>query len=108
MFLETVTARRHILTLFTTRTKLFDDPPTGLLAAIAWEGDDDTATILVLWATPGARGDFALERVVDSFEDHELEGAEPQRLTPVHVHIRPTAPTPDLGVPQQPPTPVER
>ncbi len=86
MFLETITVPADAYAVFVSRVRLFTDPPAGLLSAVSYEEGPDGVTMVMLWGTPAARGDFAAERVMSSFADGELPG-DPDRRTPVDVHV---------------------
>lgn len=94
MFAETVTTPRSAADTVWERSRLFSEPPTGLVAAIAWESGDDDVTTVMVWETPGARGDFAAERMVPLYEAGILgaEHGHPDRVTPVQVYVRAAEP----------------
>lgn len=91
MFTETVTTARTKAEAVWEHSRLFSDPPVGLVAAIAWETDDGNVTTVLVWETPAARGDFSLERMMPLFEAGTLgeEHGHPERVTPVNVYLRP-------------------
>lgn len=94
MFMEIVTGSRREAALVEENSRMFADPPAGLLAAVAWESGDDDVTTLMVWETPKAHGDFSFERMMPLFESgvmSEVKG-KPERLTPVKVYLRPGDP----------------
>ena len=63
MFVESVTAPREIWQLWSNRLRLFSEPPSALVATIAWDTGDGSITNLNVWDDASAIGDFYLERV---------------------------------------------
>jgi hypothetical protein len=89
MFAETITLERSLLQAVWDHSRLFTDPPAGLLAAITWESGGDDVTAVMVWESPAARGDWAAERMVPLFEAGILgeEHGHPERVTPVQVYL---------------------
>ncbi len=90
MFAETITITRAQAQTVWDHSRLFSEPPAGLLAAIAWEsGGDDEITSVMVWETPAARGDFAAERMLPLYDAGILGEAHghPERVTPVQVYL---------------------
>jgi hypothetical protein len=83
MFAETVTIARPLTQAVWDHSRLFSEPPVGLLVAIAWESGGDEVTTVMVWQTPAARGDFAAERMVPLFDAGVLgaEHGHPERVT---------------------------
>jgi hypothetical protein len=94
MFAETITIARSQAQAVWDHSRLFSEPPAGLLAAIAWESGGDDITSVMVWETPAARGDFAAERMVPLYEAGILGEAHghPERVTPVQVYVGAAAP----------------
>lgn len=94
MFAETVTIPCTHAQAVWDRSRIFSEPPAGLLAAIAWESGRDNVTTVMVWETPAARGDFAAERMVPLYEAGVLgeEHGHPERVTPVQVYVGAAAP----------------
>jgi hypothetical protein len=63
MFVETLTAPRELWQQWTTRLRLFSEPPPALVAAVAWEVGSGMITSVNVWDNPSAIGDFFVERV---------------------------------------------
>jgi len=87
MFIDVVTAARSEIELVDERTGLFSDPPAGLLAAVSWESGDDRVTTVMVWDTPGARGDFAFQKMMPLIEQGGITG-KPEIVKPFRVFIR--------------------
>jgi len=90
VFVETVRAPRAEIEFVFREARLTSDPPPGLRAAISWELADGEAMALVVWDSPGERGDWAAERVVPladagAMADHV---GHPERATPIEVWVR--------------------
>lgn len=62
------------------------------MAAIAWETGGGEVTTVMVWTTPAARGDFALERMMPLYESGTLgeEHGHPERVTAVNVYVSPS------------------
>jgi hypothetical protein len=90
VFAETITIEHSLAQAVWDHSRLFTEPPTGLLAAITWESGGDDVTAVMVWETPAARGDFAAERLVPLFEAGILaeEHGHPERVTPLQVYLR--------------------
>ncbi|HKJ57481.1 MAG TPA: hypothetical protein VJ978_16000 [Nitriliruptoraceae bacterium] len=90
MFMDKVTTDRNALDEVMAASRLLDDPPDGLLAALSWEHGDGQATMVTLWESPGARGQVAMERMMPLFESGALDErhGEPHPVEPVHVYVR--------------------
>ena len=63
MFIETVTAPREVWEQWSTRLRLFSEPPAALVAAVAWDAGDGMITSLNVWDNPSAVADFFVDRV---------------------------------------------
>jgi hypothetical protein len=68
MFAETITTEPSLAQAVWDHSRLFTEPPAGLLAAITWESGGDDVTAVMVWESPAARGAFAAERMVPLFE----------------------------------------
>lgn len=55
MFMDKVTIDREALDEVLDASRLLDDPPGGLLAALSWEEGDGQTTMVSLWESPGDR-----------------------------------------------------
>lgn len=87
MFIDIVTAPREEVELVDEKAGLFSNPPDGLAAAIAWEADDDNVSVLMVWETPGARGDFGAEKMMSLVEAGAVT-TKPEIVTPFRVFLR--------------------
>lgn len=88
MFIDRVRTTQAESALVDEKTGLFSSPPDGLVAAIAWEGDDDEVEVLMVWETPGARGDFGMQ-MMPLVEAGDVV-SKPDILTPHRVYVRGT------------------
>ena len=89
MFLETLTSPRAEFEQWSARLRMIEDPPPGLLASVAWASGDDEVTVVNVWETPAAVGDFYLERVRHVVEAVGEPESKPQRHgPPVHFWTR--------------------
>jgi hypothetical protein len=91
MFVEIVHAPAAELEMVFEKSKLTTDPPPGLMAAMSWTEPDGTSSALLVWETPGERGDWAAERMVPLMESGAMADAtgHPERVQPIEVWIRP-------------------
>ncbi len=89
MFVETITAPRDEWERWNERIRLVSDPPTGLLASIAWASGDGEVTSVNLWETPDAIADLYVERVRPIVEDEGEPARKPARHgQPIAVYVR--------------------
>jgi hypothetical protein len=63
MFVETVTAPREIWEQWSTRLRLFSEPPPSLAAAVAWDAGNGMITSVNIWDNPAAVADFFVDRI---------------------------------------------
>jgi hypothetical protein len=68
MYVETVTAPRQVWQQWTTRLRLLSEPPSALVATVAWEVGDGIITTVNVWDSPSAVGDFFVERIQQVIE----------------------------------------
>jgi hypothetical protein len=88
MFMDTVQTTSAELDLVDQKTGLFSDPPAGLLAALAWEGPTEgLVTLLMVWETPGARGDFGFQHMMPLRESGEVT-AKAEIVKPYKTFVR--------------------
>jgi hypothetical protein len=80
MFIETVTAPREVWEQWSTRLRLFSEPPAALVAAVAWDAGDGMITSLNVWDNPSAVADFFVDRV-----QPVVEAEGPADYKPVHA-----------------------
>jgi hypothetical protein len=95
MFLDLITTSRAEVDIVDREAGLFSDPPEGLLAALAWEAEegdpDGEVTVLTVWETPGARGDWGYQRIMPLAESGVITG-DPAILTPYRTFVRGSGP----------------
>ncbi len=87
MFIDQVTTTSEGLDIVDAETGFFSDPPEGLSAVIAWDAGDGNVTCLMVWDTPGQRGEFAFQKMMPLMESGRVQG-DPDVLTPTRVFIR--------------------
>jgi len=63
MFVETVTSPRELWQQWTTSLRLISEPPSALVAFVAWDVRDGLITSVHVWDSPSAVADFFVERV---------------------------------------------
>jgi hypothetical protein len=88
MFLEIITQPRREYELVEDETGLQSNPPAGLVAAVSWETDNaDEVAMLMVWATPEARGNFGFEKIMPLAQQGKVT-SNPKRLKPVRIFVR--------------------
>ncbi|MEX1280571.1 MAG: hypothetical protein AB1Z55_07590 [Acidimicrobiia bacterium] len=87
MFIDRVTTTPEELAIVDAEAGLFSDPPPGLAAAVAWESGEGEVTCLMVWDTPGQRGDFAFQKMMPLIESGRV-GADPDVLQPTRIYLR--------------------
>lgn len=100
MFMDRVTVDRAAHDELIEATRLLDDPPDGLLAALSWEEQDGQVTMVSLWESPGARGDATTERILPLVEAGMLDGrhGDPEPVRAVAVHVLGQPASSDRGI----------
>jgi len=63
MFVETMTAPRELWEQWSTRLRLFSEPPAALVATVAWDTGDGMITNLNVWDNASAVADFFVDRI---------------------------------------------
>ena len=85
MFVETITSPAEEWHRWNERLRMLSDPPTALVASIAWDAGDGQVSAVSVWDTPEAIADFFVERV------HPIVAVEGQpAITPTR-HGEPVA-----------------
>ena len=79
MFVETIVLPRPEWERCHERLRYSTDPPTALIATIAWDSGDGQVTGISLGDTPGAVADFYMERVKPIVEAEGEPSNKPQR-----------------------------
>ena len=87
MFIDRVTTARSEIETVDAETRLFSDPPDGLLVAVSWEDGNDQITTVMVWETAAARGEFAFEKMMPLIARGNITG-EPEILSPFRVFVR--------------------
>lgn len=82
MFVDTITVPRPEWEFVIAKTRIVDDPPEGLLAAIAWDAGGGEVTAVMVWETPAARGNFSADKMMPLLADAP-PGALAGSLAPV-------------------------
>lgn len=94
MFVDLVTCKRSEYDLIDAETGLYSTPPDDLVACIAWDADEpDEITVLHVWRTPDARGEFAFERILPLARQGKIE-SQPKRLKTSWVFFRDSGESP--------------
>jgi hypothetical protein len=89
MFIESVAAPRDEWTRWSERLRYTTDPPSALIASIAWDVGDGTVMAINLWDSPEAIADFFVERVRPFVEAEGEPANTPRRHgQPLAVYIR--------------------
>jgi hypothetical protein len=94
MFVETLSSPADTWQDWTTRLRLFTEPPPALVSLIAWRADDGTIAHVSVWETPGAVAEFYLERVEPLIATDGPPPTKPvRRGEPVMVYQRGSVPS---------------
>jgi hypothetical protein len=102
MFVETVTAPRGLWQQWTTRLRLFSEPPAALVATVAWDVGDGMIASVNVWDTPTAVADFFVERVQPVIEAEGPSDYKPVRHgNPVATYFRAQAASDDPVIRRQ-------
>jgi hypothetical protein len=90
MYMDKVTTSREAAEEVWNESGLLDDPPTSLLALLAWEEQDGQVTTVSVWESAAARGDVAVSRVMPLFEQGILDErhGSPHPVPVVRIHLR--------------------
>ena len=89
MFVETITSPRDEWERWNDRLRMLTEPPTALVASIAWMTDDGKDTTINVWDSPDAIADFFVERVHPIVEAEGEPAGKPIRHgEPVAVYLR--------------------
>ncbi|HEX6054353.1 MAG TPA: hypothetical protein VFY98_00940 [Intrasporangium sp.] len=93
MFVETVAAPGEVWHHWTDRLRLLTDPPSALIASIAWDNGDGTISGVNVWDNPSAVADFFEERVEPVIAAEGTPDYKPVRHgQPVASYFRPASP----------------
>jgi hypothetical protein len=79
MFVETITADRDEWTRWSLSLRVATDPPTALVASIAWDSGNGTVTAVNVWDSPEAVADFFVERVHPTLSELGEPASRPVR-----------------------------
>lgn len=89
MFVETITADRDEWVRWRDSLRLTDDPPSALIATIAWDSGDETVTAVNVWDSPEAVANFFMERVQPTLAaDGEPRSKPKRRGEPLAFYVR--------------------
>lgn len=93
VFVEVVEGPVSDWELVRQHSRLIDDPPDGLLACVVTPVGDDGMHAVMVWETPGQRGDWAAAVMMPLFESGALADltSKPAPVTPIDVFVRPTS-----------------
>ena len=79
MFVESVTSPEAEWRAWSEKLRLYEDPPTALVASVAWRGEDGMVVQLNVWDTPSAVADNYMERVRPIVEIEGEPANKPER-----------------------------
>jgi hypothetical protein len=89
MFVETITAPREEWEHWNKRLRTLTEPPEALIVSIAWDAGDGNVSVVNLWDSPEAVGDFYVERVHSVVKSEGKPANTPRRHgEPIVVYIR--------------------
>jgi hypothetical protein len=89
MFVETITSPKEAWDDWIEKLKLHSDPPSALVASIAWSSDDGMVTQVNVWDAPGAVSDFYMKRVLPLVQAEGEPEHKPKRHgEPLAVYVR--------------------
>ena len=89
MFIETITSPAEAWHDWNEKLKLHSDPPSALVASIAWHDNEGNVTQVNVWDAPGAVSDFYMERVLPLIQTEGEPEHKPQRHgQPVALYLR--------------------
>lgn len=90
MFVETVTAPQALWHQWSSRVRILSEPPSALVAVVAWDVGDGTITSVQVWDSPSAVADFFVERVQPLIEAEGPPDYKPVRYgNAVAAYFRP-------------------
>jgi hypothetical protein len=90
MFVEVVEGPLRDWELVRQHSRLLDEPPDGLLSCIVTPVGDDGMRGVMVWETPGQRGEWAAAVMMPLFESGVLADvtSDPTPVTPIDVYLR--------------------
>ena len=98
MFVETITTPRDEWERWNERLRMLADPPSALVASIAWQTANGDVTSVNVWESPEAVADFFVERVRPLVETEGEPATTPTRHgEPLAVYVRGVSPAPRTG-----------
>lgn len=92
MFVETITTPRDEWDRWNERLRMLAEPPTALIASIAWQSGNGDVTSLNLWDSPEAVAEFFVDRVHPLVQAEGEPATRPERHgEPIAVYLRGSA-----------------
>jgi hypothetical protein len=89
VFVERVTLPYGEWEEWTGRLRLLTEPPSALVASLAWQSEDDTITSINVWDSASDIADFFLDRAQPILETKGPPSHKPERLgDAIHAYIR--------------------
>lgn len=89
MFVETITQPEDEWNHWNEKLRVYTDPPSALVASIAWNNGDGTISALNLWDDPSKIAELYIERVLPIVEtEGEPEHKPVRHGEPVAVYLR--------------------
>lgn len=87
--MDKVTTSRDAAEEVWREARLLDDPPSALLALLAWEEGEQVTTVSV-WESAASRGQVAADRVMPLFEQGLLDErhGSPHPVAPIRIYLR--------------------
>jgi len=71
------------------RLRMIEDPPSALVASIAWDAGDGMVTAVNVWDSAEAVGEFYVARIQGTLQELGEPSAKPVRHgSPLAVYIR--------------------
>lgn len=94
MFVETITTSRDEWDRWNERLRMLAEPPTALIASIAWLTGNGDVTSVNLWDSPEAVAEFFFDRVQPLVQAEGEPTIRPERHgEPLAVYLRGSAET---------------
>ena len=90
MFVETVRGPRSDWEAVRDRSGILAQPPDGLLSCVVLPDGDDHMIGIMVWDTPGQRGDWAAATMMPLFESGRMADvtSNPAPVEPIDLFVR--------------------